>query len=92
MHHDSQLNEEIATQFREAQLGPTGKFPAGHLTDTDEGEIVIGITSFKGKVVMNFGKPIVTLGFTAKQARQIANTLRQHANKIEPKSGPHARR
>jgi len=32
-------------------LGATGEFPQGKLTEEDEGEIRIGITVFNGKVV-----------------------------------------
>lgn len=92
MHHSKDRDEQIAEQFREMELGPTGRFPEGHLTDNDEGEIRIGITSLKGCIVISFGEPIASIGFTPQQARQVANTLRQHANRIEPKRGSKRRR
>lgn len=63
-------------------LGPTGKFPEGKLTDNDEGEIKIGITTLKGKIVIDFGKPIHCIGLTKEQAVDIANTLFERARKL----------
>jgi hypothetical protein len=72
------------------QLGATGKFPLGKLTPEDEGEINIGITHTEpkggalGKVIIDFGKPTTWVGFTAKQAHEIAHTLLEHAAKCYP--------
>lgn len=66
-------------QFRD-QFGPTGQYPDGKLTDSDEGEIRIGITNKDGRIVIEFGKPIYWIGFTKEQAIEIGNTLIQRAN------------
>lgn len=92
----SEMNEEqmkkIMEGFKEKipqlnmadqlNLGPTGKFPMGHLNQDDEGEIRIGITSSNGKVVIDFGKPIHWIGFSPEQAKQIAETLIARADGI----------
>jgi hypothetical protein len=57
------------------QLGATGKFPDGKLNDNDEGEIRVAIYQEKENIVINFGKPIVWVGFTKKQAIDIAISL-----------------
>lgn len=64
-------------------LGPTGKFPDGKIADNDEGEIKIGITTMNEKVVLEFGKPIYTVGFTADQAISIASVLVKRAMEIK---------
>lgn len=64
-------------------LGPTGQFPEGKLGDDDEGEIRIAIGNQNGKVVISFGGPVAWIGFTAAQAREIAETLIKHAEYVE---------
>lgn len=66
----------------ENPLGATGKFPDGKLTDSDEGEIMVGITSVEGRVIINFGKPVHWVGFTREQAMGIANSITKHAATI----------
>jgi hypothetical protein len=85
-----ETKEALASLFEE--IGPTGKFPGGKLTPEDEGQIAIQVTIVKQCVVMNFGTKIASLGFSPAEARNMANLLRQYANKIEPRSGPHAKR
>lgn len=65
-------------------LGATGKFPHGQLTQQDQGEIALGITTKDGKVVLTFGeKPITWVGFTPEQARTIAECLIKRANEAD---------
>lgn len=68
------------------QLGATGKFPDGQLSDADEGELQFSIGELDGRVVLNFGKPVQSCGFTLAQAREVAYALRRHANVIERRS------
>lgn len=72
-----QLNPE-----NDLKLGPTGRFPMGHLNKDDEGEIRIGVTSSNGKVVIDFGKPIHWVGLSPEQAKDIAEVLISRANEI----------
>lgn len=60
-------------------LGATGQFPLGKLTPSDEGELKLAIGRKDGKVVLVFGKPVAWIGFTAEQAREIAQMLVEHA-------------
>lgn len=82
-HHS---NEPLPADFlKEAfpfKAGPTGRFPQGKLTDTDDGEIGIAIGRKDGKIVMDFGKPTAWIGFDADQADQIAESLRVHAQSL----------
>lgn len=93
MHHGSELSDELQRYLGKAQddlaqkLGATGNFPEGQLTSTDEGELALGVTAYKGKVVMQFGKPIAWLGMSPEQARALALLLRQHANQIDRTPG-----
>ena len=70
----------FSDNLRQLGLGPTGKFPEGHLNENDEGEIRIAIAEVDGKIVINFGKPTTWIGFTKQQAREIANELIERAN------------
>lgn len=73
------LNDIMAQQLKKSDLGATGKFPDGKLTDSDEGEIRVAIALAEDRVVMNFGKPIEWIGFTKDQAKQIAISLQSKA-------------
>lgn len=67
----------------EQLLGPTGQFPEGKLNENDEGEIRIAVGHQNGKVVIDFGKPIAWIGFSAGQARELAGAIIQHAEQVE---------
>jgi hypothetical protein len=60
-------------------LGATGNFPDGKLNESDEGEIMVGVTSAEDRVILNFGKPVHWIGFTKEQAKQIAESLIKHS-------------
>lgn len=78
--------ETIASAMRDAAkkegLGATGKFPLGKLQESDEGELRLAVAHTPEKVVLNFGKPVAWIGFTADQADEIANLLHEHARAI----------
>jgi len=79
-HHSADTS--FPPEFLRSMLGPTGKFPDGKLTDSDEGEIAIAVGSKDGKVVIDFGKPTAWIGFTPAQANDIADLLRKHAASV----------
>lgn len=85
-HSNEQLSEEFLKQFNtKEELGATGKFPEGKLTPEDQGEIMTGITTVEGKVVVNFGKQIAWIGFTRNQALEFGNLLISKALDIKEK-------
>jgi len=55
--------------------GPTGKFPEGKLTPGDEGELNIGITTYNGNVIINFGKQISWIGLPPETAVKVAQAI-----------------
>ena len=77
MWSEGQSRAEFERAF--GKLGATGQFPRGKLTENDEGEIRIAIGQKDGKVLIDFGKPVAWIGFSAEEAEQIATTLREHA-------------
>lgn len=64
---------------RAPQLGPTGRFPKGKLDSTDEGELRFAVAHRDGKVIVDFGSPVVWIGLDASDARQLAEILLRHA-------------
>jgi hypothetical protein len=68
-----------AIERSKSVFGATGKFPEGHLSKDDEGEIQFGITNASGQVIINFGKPVAWLGMQPQQALAIADALVRHA-------------
>jgi len=87
VHHETELSEEIKASIRaftdDLMLGPTGQFLEGQLTPNDKGELVFAVGELKGKVIINFGGPVASVGMSPKQARELARSLRQRANRIE---------
>lgn len=79
----SDFNPDVLLPKSHEPFGATGKFPEGKLSDNDEGEIRFGVTNYRGKVLIDFGKPVQSIGFTPAQARQIAATLLKHAERAE---------
>ena len=90
-HHESEESPEIQEDMKrlmaylaeQERFGPTGKFPAGKLTSHDEGEIAFGVTVYHGTVIINFGKPIASLGMSPDEARELALSLRKRADEAE---------
>lgn len=73
---ERELDKERRKNARPITMtGATGQFPDGKLSDNDEGEIMIGIAVYRGKVLFNFGKPVQGIGFTPEQAEQIGRDL-----------------
>lgn len=74
--------EKVDTAFKKMlkeTVGATGQFPDGHLAKHDEGEIVFAVGVTKGKVCIEFGKEVASLGMTPHQAMALANMLIQKA-------------
>lgn len=78
-HSASPLSRAMHEQF-----GPTGEYPRGKLTASDEGEIMVGIAHDQESktVIIDFGTPVRWIGFTGEQANEIAATLIKHANAL----------
>lgn len=67
--------------------GALGDFPEGKLTKTDEGSIQFSIGEKGGKVVLDFGTPVVWVGMNPQQAADLASTLLKHARAVGRKNG-----
>ena len=76
---DGVLRKQLAAES--PQFGASGKYPMGKLDKSDEGEITFGIASHRGKVIVNFGKPVAWLGMDAAQAVALAASLLEHAHR-----------
>lgn len=75
----SGMHKKLVAEAQALKLGATKSFPKGQLDKSDEGEIRIGITAIDGKVVLNFGKPVVWIGFDPMQAMEIGTLLIKRA-------------
>lgn len=62
-------------------FGATGTFPQGKLSDNDEGALKMGVAFDKlnGVVIVDFGKPVKSLGLPPPQAIQLAQLLMRNA-------------
>lgn len=57
--------------------------PEGKLTEN--GEITFAVTTCKGKVVINFGTPVVSLGMSGQQALALASLLKRKVREMRRK-------
>jgi len=76
----------MADRGQRPRLGSTGLFPEGKIRHDDEGQIRMAIGSRGGKVILDFGKSVVWIGFNPQDARNLAALLLRHAELAE-KSG-----
>jgi hypothetical protein len=56
-------------------IGPTDRYPDGRLSPDDEGELRFGVTEHGGKVIVDFGTPVHSLGLTKAQACDLGRLL-----------------
>jgi len=87
MHHSSQPDLEMDAKLNELRaalldLGATGEFPEGKLTDQDEGEVKFAVGFKEGKVILDFGSPVVWMGMSPEQAKELARSLLKFANPV----------
>lgn len=65
------------------ELGATGKFPRGKITENDEGELKIAIGVKDNTIIVDFGKQVCWLGLDKQSALELANILIKHANSMK---------
>lgn len=73
--------DETLMKAKDPTFGATGRYPMGEIDKTDEGEIIFDVASHRGKVIINFGKPVSWLGLDARQCAMLAQLLIQHATR-----------
>ncbi len=67
--------------------GALGDFPEGQLTKTDEGAIQFSVIEKDGKVVLDFGTPVVWVGMNPQQAADLASLILKRARAVGRKNG-----
>ena len=83
VYRDLHAKLSAALEDRDTKLGPTGEYPRGRLTPTDEGGITFAVGTKNGVVLLDFGKPCVWVGMPPDQARRLAASLTKHADAID---------
>ena len=83
-HHSSEMADAMRKQLEDMlpNVGATGKFPQGHLSPEDEGELALAIGIMDGKIILNFGKPVLWIGFDREQAKQLAEMIYDKADSL----------
>ena len=63
--------------WNKRDFGATGKFPEGKVSDSDEGELRLGVArdELNGIVQVNFGKPVAWLGMSPPDAIDFAKAI-----------------
>jgi len=80
--------EGVMRKQLQEEIGATGEFPEGKISEHDEGEIAFAIGHRFGKVLIEFGKPVAWVGMTPQQAIALANALISHARKAREIGSP----
>jgi hypothetical protein len=84
-HHNFEMRDELEAIQKmmgvEEPLGATGKYPDGHYGPRDEGEIRFAIAADpeRQRVLIDFGKPVHSLGMTPDQAVELADMIHKKA-------------
>lgn len=65
------MNRSLEETREGLDLGPTGKHPEGILVPSDEGGFQYRVGAEAGKVVLDFGKPVVWVGFNPEDADKL---------------------
>ena len=73
------LRKLAEREIPDHRFGSTGRYPLGHFSTDDEGELRFGIAVQAGRVLIDFGKPVHCLGLDADQAEGLARTLQSRA-------------
>lgn len=89
-HHWSGENSQMSPEeFKklfvkkgEDVAGATGKFPDGKMDPLDEGEIQMRMTTIDKRIVIDFGKPITSIGFTRDEAIGLGQAILDRAFKL----------
>ena len=68
-------------------VGATGLYPGGQLGEHDEGELRFKVSVIDGRLVLDFGKPVHSLGMTPQQACDLAGDLVKIARAAARKTG-----
>jgi len=87
-HHEDHLNDVLMEEMERLNLGPTGEYPEGMLTPQDQGELRMGVSAYKGKVILAFGKEIAHLGLTSEGAKDLGHLLIEQANGLSKPDFP----
>ena len=74
--------EDVVAGLKAEEMGATGRFPRGKLTELDQGEVRFRVAYVDGTVVLDFGKPTAWVGMTPKQAKELAVALKRHASPV----------
>ncbi|MDJ0513123.1 MAG: hypothetical protein QNJ62_06735 [Methyloceanibacter sp.] len=72
---DRDKMRRLLNEHMRSSIGATGKFPESKLAAHDEGEIAFAVGVTNGKVVIEFGKEVASLGMNPEQAIELASTL-----------------
>lgn len=81
-HHNFEMNDAIKKMLGiDEKLGATGSFPDGKYCRNDEGEIRFAVAAdpVKQLVLIDFGKPVHSLGMTPDQAVELADLIHRKA-------------
>jgi hypothetical protein len=81
-HHNFDLGDDIKKLLGfKGELGATGNYPNGQYSSRDEGEIQFAVAADAAKqvVLVDFGKPVHSLGLTPDQAVELADLIHKKA-------------
>lgn len=83
---DKAIIEEEMEMKDDRKLGPTGKHPEGKLHEGDRGELRAALGIRGGRVYIDFGTNLSWVAMRPDEARALAKSLMQKADKAEKMS------
>jgi hypothetical protein len=76
-----------AVQARFLARKSENQFPRGMLSDEDAGELGLAVGTYQGTVIIAFHEPAAWIGMPPGMARDLAESLVDHANRAEATDG-----
>lgn len=70
-------------KLKSSDLGSTGRYPKGKLTEDDDGEMLMGMMILKNRIVIHFGNPTLWIGLDKNQATEMAEKLKAMAKELK---------
>jgi hypothetical protein len=70
--------------LKSLKLGPLGDFPEDQLTAEDSGALRLAITTYQGRVIIDFGEdPVAWIGMPPDVAEELAASLIEYARQCK---------
>lgn len=80
--HGRDWNKRVPPREMEKTMQSDEKYPRGKLNDEDEGALSMAITVANERLIIDFGKPVVWIGFGKEEALALATLIQKRCEEL----------